>query len=83
MRSGSLLDFHAGVTDQALATTDLQAQQKLWGQIDHKAMEDAIIVPLNSDGAAPAGLPRSVKTIVDRIAKGDRLAQLPQFHIGA
>jgi peptide/nickel transport system substrate-binding protein len=32
--------------DQALATTDLQAQQKLWGQIDHKAMEDAIIVPL-------------------------------------
>src|ERR1700704_534820 len=31
---------------------------------------DAIIVPLNSDGATPAGLPRSVKTIVERIAKG-------------
>ena len=31
---------------------------------------DAIVVPLGSDGVAPAGLPRSVKTIVDRIAKG-------------
>lgn len=31
---------------------------------------DAIIVPLGSDGAAPAGLPRAVKTVVDRIAKG-------------
>jgi leucyl aminopeptidase len=31
---------------------------------------DAIIVPLSSDGATPAGLPRSVKTVVDRVAKG-------------
>ena len=31
---------------------------------------DAIIVPLGSDGGTPAGLPRSVKTVVDRIAKG-------------
>ena len=31
---------------------------------------DAIIVPLSSDGVTPAGLPRSVKTVVDRIAKG-------------
>jgi leucyl aminopeptidase len=30
---------------------------------------DAVIVPLRSDGGAPAGLPRSVKTVVDRVAK--------------
>ena len=30
---------------------------------------DAIIVPLGSDGGAPAGLPRPIKTIVDRLAK--------------
>jgi leucyl aminopeptidase len=30
---------------------------------------DAIIVPLSSDGGAPSGLPRAVKTVVDRIAK--------------
>ena len=30
---------------------------------------DAIIVPLGSDGRAPSGLPRSVKTVVDRVAK--------------
>ena len=32
--------------DQALNTSDLGAQQKLWGQIDHKAMEDAALIPL-------------------------------------
>jgi leucyl aminopeptidase len=32
---------------------------------------DAIIVPLSSDGGTPTGLPRSVKTVVDRIAKGE------------
>jgi leucyl aminopeptidase len=32
---------------------------------------DATIVPLASDGSTPAGLPRSVKTIVDRIAKSE------------
>ncbi|OLC52633.1 MAG: hypothetical protein AUH85_16495 [Chloroflexi bacterium 13_1_40CM_4_68_4] len=32
---------------------------------------DAIIVPLASDGSAPAGLARSTKTIVDRIAKAE------------
>ncbi|MEO8631862.1 MAG: leucyl aminopeptidase, partial [Chloroflexota bacterium] len=31
---------------------------------------DAVIVPLGSDGSTPAGLPRSVKTVVDRVAKG-------------
>ena len=30
---------------------------------------DAIVVPLSSDGGAPAGLPRAIKTVVDRIAK--------------
>jgi leucyl aminopeptidase len=30
---------------------------------------DAIIVPLGSDGSAPAGLPRPIKTVVDRLAK--------------
>jgi leucyl aminopeptidase len=30
---------------------------------------DAVIVPLSSDGGTPPGLPRSIKTIVDRIAK--------------
>ena len=30
---------------------------------------DAVIVPLRSDGSAPSGLPRSVKTVVDRVAK--------------
>src|SRR5216684_932320 len=30
---------------------------------------DAVIVPLASDGTAPSGLPRGIKTIVDRIAK--------------
>jgi len=30
---------------------------------------DAIVVPLSSDGTTPAGLPRAVKTVVDRIAK--------------
>jgi len=38
---------------------------------------DAIIVPLSSDGGAPAGLPRSVKTVVDRIAKGQTGAGRP------
>ena len=32
---------------------------------------DAIIVPLSSDGGAPTGLPRSVKTVVERIAKSE------------
>ena len=31
---------------------------------------DALIVPLASDGSTASGLPRNVKTIVDRIAKG-------------
>jgi len=30
---------------------------------------DAVIVPLASDGTAPSGLPRGIKTIVDRLAK--------------
>jgi leucyl aminopeptidase len=38
---------------------------------------DAIIVPLGSDGATPAGLPRAVKTVVDRIAKGQAGAGRP------
>ena len=38
---------------------------------------DAIIVPLSSDGGAPAGLPRSVKTVVDRVAKGQAGAGRP------
>jgi len=38
---------------------------------------DAIIVPLGSDGGTPAGLPRSVKTVVDRIAKGQAGAGRP------
>ena len=38
---------------------------------------DAIIVPLGSDGGTPAGLPRAVKTIVDRIAKGQTGAGRP------
>jgi leucyl aminopeptidase len=33
---------------------------------------DATIVPLASDGSTPAGLPRSVKTTVDRIAKSEK-----------
>src|SRR5260221_7939832 len=32
---------------------------------------DAVIVPLPSDGAVPAGLPRAVRTIVERIAKAE------------
>jgi len=32
---------------------------------------DAIIVPLATDGGAPAGLPRGVRAIVDRIAKSE------------
>jgi leucyl aminopeptidase len=32
---------------------------------------DATIVPLASDGSTPAGLPRSVKTTIDRIAKSE------------
>jgi len=32
---------------------------------------DAVIVPLASDGTAPSGLPRGIKTIVDRIAKDE------------
>ncbi|MEX2047223.1 MAG: leucyl aminopeptidase [Chloroflexota bacterium] len=31
---------------------------------------DAIIVPLSSNGGVPTGLPRAVKTVVDRVAKG-------------
>ena len=31
---------------------------------------DAVIVPLGIDGSTPAGLPRAIKTIVDRVAKG-------------
>jgi leucyl aminopeptidase len=38
---------------------------------------DAIIVPLSGDGGTPAGLPRSVKTIVDRVAKGETGAGRP------
>ncbi len=38
---------------------------------------DAIIVPLGSDGGIPAGLPRPVKTVVDRIAKGQAGAGRP------
>jgi leucyl aminopeptidase len=38
---------------------------------------DAIIVPLGSDGNVPAGLPRPVKTVVDRIAKGQAGAGRP------
>ena len=32
---------------------------------------DAIVVPLTSDGTTPSGLPRAVKTVVDRIAKAE------------
>src|SRR6267142_2388294 len=32
---------------------------------------DAVIVPLQSDGTVPAGLPRAVRTIVERIAKAE------------
>jgi leucyl aminopeptidase len=32
---------------------------------------DAIVVPLSSDGAAPGGLPRAVKNVVERIAKAE------------
>jgi leucyl aminopeptidase len=38
---------------------------------------DAIIVPLSSDGGTPAGLPRSVKTVVDRVGKGQAGASRP------
>jgi len=38
---------------------------------------DAIIVPLTSDGGAPAGMPRSVKSVVDRVAKGQTGAGRP------
>ncbi len=38
---------------------------------------DAIIVPLSSDGGAPAGMPRSVKTVVGRVAKGQTGAGRP------
>ncbi len=38
---------------------------------------DAIIVPLSSDGGAPAGLPRPVRTVVDRVAKGQTGAGRP------
>ncbi|HEY3218579.1 MAG TPA: leucyl aminopeptidase [Candidatus Limnocylindria bacterium] len=32
---------------------------------------DAFIVPISSDGAVPAGVPRGVRTIVDRIARAE------------
>src|SRR4029078_12654815 len=32
---------------------------------------DAIVFPLSSAGATPSGLPRAVKTVVDRIAKAE------------
>jgi leucyl aminopeptidase len=32
---------------------------------------DAIVVPLSSEGAVPAGRPRAVRTVVDRIAKAE------------
>ncbi|MEP6693466.1 MAG: leucyl aminopeptidase [Chloroflexota bacterium] len=38
---------------------------------------DAVIVPLRSDGGVPSGLPRAVKTVVDRIAKGEAGAGRP------
>ena len=38
---------------------------------------DAIIVPLASDGATPKDLARAVKTVVDRIAKGEHGAGRP------
>ncbi|HKY50686.1 MAG TPA: leucyl aminopeptidase [Candidatus Limnocylindria bacterium] len=38
---------------------------------------DAIIVPLASDGRAPSGLPRAVKTVVDRVAKSQAGAGRP------
>ena len=38
---------------------------------------DAIVVPLSSDGGTPAGLPRAIKTVVDRIAKGQTGAGRP------
>jgi leucyl aminopeptidase len=38
---------------------------------------DAIIVPLGSDGVTPTGLPRSVKTVVDRVVKGQAGAGRP------
>ena len=38
---------------------------------------DAIVVPLASDGGAPAGLPRGVRAIVDRIAKSEPGAGRP------
>ncbi len=38
---------------------------------------DAIIVPLSSDGGAPAGLPRGVKTVVERVAKSQSGAARP------
>ncbi|HEY7173469.1 MAG TPA: ABC transporter substrate-binding protein, partial [Micromonosporaceae bacterium] len=31
--------------DQALLTTDVQARQQMWGQIDAKVMGDAYILP--------------------------------------
>jgi peptide/nickel transport system substrate-binding protein len=31
--------------DQALTTTDTDARNKLWGQVDHQVMDDAYILP--------------------------------------
>src|SRR6185295_7542493 len=38
---------------------------------------DAVIVPLGSDGGTPPGLPRPIKTVVDRIARGQTGAGRP------
>ena len=38
---------------------------------------DAIIVPLAKDGTVPSGLPRGVRTVVDRIAKAETGASRP------
>ncbi len=38
---------------------------------------DAFVVPLESGGKAPAGLPRSVRTVVERVAKSVHAASRP------
>jgi peptide/nickel transport system substrate-binding protein len=56
--------------DQALATTDATVQQKLWGQIDHKAMEDAAIVPLVQRKVVRFRSARLANVMIDTAAGG-------------